>query len=915
MKRNFMKFAFILVMLLLFFSVQGCVVATKQTAISPQIKTLFEGTYKVDPYMEKHKPRTVAILPFVDESRSKKGTDTVRKHFYNHFSSLPFKDMELYRVDHLLRKAGLNDPEGIKNMPPEELGKILNVDAVIFGSISNFDKIFAVVYSQVSVGAEMEMYETKTGHFLWSGKHVARIQEGGIATTPIGIIATLIATSLNMRDIQLLRACDDLFRDMVKTIPAPSISEVARPPVITILTQDTQGLPKKAGDEIKVVMKGTPKVQAYFDIGDYKKGIDMKEVEPGGYLGIYRVVPGDNIAKAVITGHLTDDTGNTALWIDAVGTVSLDTVPPEKPRNLETVGRDTFVLLDWDKNAESDLAGYQIYRSLTPLSGFNKIAKIEFNRYRDEGLENSRKYFYKVSAMDLAGNESEKRDTLPGMPVAPGPTPVSGNIDEDAVWYAGASPYIIEDTIVIKDKTLLTIEPGTVIKSKGAALVTEGRLNAVGDEKHLIHFEGSDGVNWEGLLFNDVREKENLIRFCAIKDAKTGIVCQSSSPRIEDCELTANIVGMKVTGAFSRPYIVRNAVHKNDSTGILIDGGSQPTLIQNKIRNNTGGGIKISNAEPVIKQNTIIQNSGSGVKVHYSQASITENNIYDNNPFDMAGAMTGDAVKARDNWWGNTNGLDILSKIKGKIDIRSVLNGAYPEGKSLDLPILDPGLGGMISSDSYLTLSNSPYKVIKDLLVDNGSILYIEPGVKITFDQNTSIITRDGAVVARGTKDNPILFGASGSSPSPGFYTNTVRFTGKETKANSFFEYCIVKYAKTAFDVEYGAPEISYCYIASNSQGGIYCRNDAAPKIFYNTFADNRGEGAIRCVGMSKPVIHYNNFVKNSVAVQALSSIHIDARHNWWGADPPDKNLIFGDNINIDPWLNAPEEKAFSRKE
>jgi len=223
-----------------------------------------------------------------------------------------------------------------------------------------------------------------------------------------------------------------------------------------------------------------------------------------------------------------------------------------------------------------------------------------------------------------------------------------------------------------------------------------------------------------------VREKENLIRFCAIKDAKTGIVCQSSSPRIEDCELTANIVGMKVTGAFSRPYIVRNAVHKNDSTGILIDGGSQPTLIQNKIRNNTGGGIKISNAEPVIKQNTIIQNSGSGVKVHYSQASITENNIYDNNPFDMAGAMTGDAVKARDNWWGNTNGLDILSKIRGKIDIRSVLNGPYPEGKSLDLPILDPGLGGMISSDSYLTLSNSPYKVIKDLLVDNGSILYIE---------------------------------------------------------------------------------------------------------------------------------------------------------------------------------------------
>jgi len=65
---------------------------------------------------------------------------------------------------------------------------------------------------------------------------------------------------------------------------------------------------------------------------------------------------------------------------------------------------------------------------------------------------------------------------------------------------------------------------------------------------------------------------------------------------------------------------------------------------------------------------------------------------------------------------------------------------------------------------------------------------------------------------------------------------------------------------------------------------------------------------------MSKPVIHYNNFVKNSVAVQALSSIHIDARHNWWGSSPPDKNVIWGDNINIEPWLEAPEKKAFSGK-
>lgn len=913
MKRDFMPFTFIIILFHLLF-VQSCVVATKKTAITTQIRTAFKGTYKVDPYMEKHKPHTVAILPFVDKSRSQKGTDTVRKHFYNHFSSLPFKDMELFRVDHLLRKAGLTDPEAIKSTKPQELAKILNVDAVIYGTISNFDKMFAVVYSQVSVGAEIEMYEAKTGHFLWNGKHVTRIQEGGISTTPIGIIATVIATSMNVRDIQLLRACDDLFRDMVKTIPVPSLAEASHPPVITILTQDTQGQPRKAGDVIKVVMKATPKMQAYFDIGDFKKGIDMKEIEPGGYLGTYRVVPGDTVEKAVITGHVTDDTGNTANWIDAISTVTLDTTPPGKPVNMKTVGRDTFVLIAWDKNADSDLAGYRVYQSLTPLSGFTNIAQIEFNHYKDENLRNTRTYFYRLSAVDGAGNESEKTDAVIGMPIAPGPTFVSGTINADTTWYAGASPYIIDNKVVVKDKAHLTIEPGTVIKSKGSPLVIEGCLHAVGDGEHFILLQGTDDVQWEGLIFNNVQERDNVIRFSRIKNARTGILCRASSPVIEDCELTACVDGIKIVGAFSKPSVARNMIHTNESIGIVIDGGSVPKVTLNKIRDNGKGGIKITNAEPIVQNNSIIQNNGSGITVHTSNASITENNIYDNNPFNMLGVMEGEPIKARNNWWGTTDGLEILSKIRGKVDVHTVLTNEYPGGTSLELPILDSKLGGTIQSNSYLTLSNSPYNIARDLIIDGGCALYIEPGVTITYDQNKSIIANDGAVIARGTEESPIVFTASGTSPSPGFYSKAVRFP-KNTKANSFFTYCIVKYAKIAFDVQFGSPEISYCYIAKNAQSGVYCSNSASPKISYSTFAHNLGQGAIQCVGMSNPVVHHNNFTDNPIAVQPLSSIHIDARNNWWGSDPPDEGLIFGTNITIDPWLKAPETKAFTRKE
>ena len=915
MKKGLQRSIPIIVLLPLLIIAQSCLVATKETAIVPQIRSFFKGTYKVGPYLEKHKPRTVAVLPFMNEAKSQLGSDEVRKGFYNHFSSLPYKGMKLYTADNILRKAGLTDTETINKTSPEDLGKILGVDAVIYGNISDFDKLFAVVYSSVSVGAEIKMYDTKTGNFLWSGRHVARIHEGGISTTPVGIIATVVATAMNVRDIQLLRACDDLFRDMVKTIPVPTMAEALRPPVISLLTQDTKNMPKKAGDEIKVVIQGTPRMQAYFEIGEFKKNIDMQEIEPGGYLGTYKVIPGDNVTNAVVTGYLRDDSGNTAQWVDAVGTVTLDTVPPDAVGNVKAVGRNAVVLLGWENSSAPDLAEYRISRSSTPLSGFQHIAKTEVNEYRDEKLVNAQKYYYQVTAIDRAGNESEKSDTIAGMPMAPGPTPVSGIVESDTTWYAGASPYIIENSVTVKDKAVLTIEPGTEIRSNGGELVIEGRLNSQGDAEHVIIFDAAEGIqSWGGLIFNNVKEKENLIKFCRIRNAATGILCRASSPRIEACELVENDTAIMISSAFSKPQVTKNTIHKNRKTAVSIADGAQPKLTENNIQDNTKEGILIQSAAPIITHNRITQNQGPGITVKKSQAVITENNINDNRPLEIIGDMTGEAVNAVNNWWGSARGLEILAGVQGKINIKSVLNAPYPEGKPFELPILSRLLGGLIKSDAFLVLSNSPYCVTKDVIIDGGATVYIEPGVIIQYDQNTSIIFEDGGIMARGKRERPIIFTASGTSPSPGFYANAVRFT-KSTKVNSSFAYCVVKYATTAFDIYYGTPEISSCNIAHNAQSGIYCRNDAAPMVFYNTFAGNLGEGAIKCVGISNPVIHNNNFIDNTVAIQTFSSIYIDARNNWWGKNPPDNNLIWGDlnkNINIKPWLKAPESKAFA---
>jgi len=912
--QKYFRFMALLFLLPIFISLQSCLVATQDTIITPEIRSMFEGEYKIDPYMKDHVPKTVAVMPFVDLSKSKEGFDTMRKGFYNHFSSLPFKDMELYRVDTSLRKAGLTDPEKISKTAPQELGKILGVDAVVFGEISNFDKLFAVMYSQVSVGAEIKMYDTKTGNFLWSGKHTVRKHEGGISTNPIGIVATIIATTMNIRDIQLLRANDDLFREMVKTIPVPAIADMLRPPVITLLTQDSKGLPKKAGAEIQVVIQGTPKMQAYFDIGDYKKNIDMQEVEPGGYYGVYKVLPGDNIEKAVVTGYLRDDSGNVGQWVDAISSVTLLTTPPPQPKKLSAVGRNMLVMLNWDKSTAKYLAGYKIYRSNTPISGYTEIAKTELNDYRDAaaGLINSQKYYYGVTAYDAAGNESEKAQAI-GMPIAPGPTSVSGSIEADTIWYSGASPYIMEKDVIVRDKALLTIEPGTEIKSKGGALIIEGRIKAEGDNEHIISFDSvEEGKLWTGIRFASVKDKENVIKFVRIKDAGTAINCQASSPQIAMSEFTENNEALKIQGAFSKPSVIKNSFYKNRGVAITVIDGATPVIKENSVQDNENTGLLVQSAAPEFIQNTVARNGNNGIVVKGAGINIRQNNIIDNKPYNILGSMTGTSVLARDNWWGSSKILEVLAGMQGRVDISSVLDAAYPQGKSVTITAQGRKLGGDIKADSYLVLSNSPYRVTKDVVIDGGATLYIEPGVVIEFEQKTSLITQDGGIIARGTRENPITFTAAASSPTPGFYNSAVKIA-KQTKVNSSFAYCIVKYATTAFDIYSGSAEISYCQISHSAQNAVFCRNDATPALFYNTFADNYGEGAIKCVGMANPKINNNNFAGNTVAIQSFSSIFIDARNNWWGANPPDQNLIWGENINIKPWLIKEETRAFKK--
>jgi hypothetical protein len=93
-----------------------------------------------------------------------------------------------------------------------------------------------------------------------------------------------------------------------------------------------------------------------------------------------------------------------------------DTAPPAAPTGLAAeLENGTEARVRWSTNAEPDLAGYTVYRSLTPSGPFQAIspAGLTSAEFLDTTIPaGSSGVWYQVSATDVSGNESARSATL-----------------------------------------------------------------------------------------------------------------------------------------------------------------------------------------------------------------------------------------------------------------------------------------------------------------------------------------------------------------------------------------------------------------------------------------------------------------------------------------------------------------------
>jgi len=646
----------------------------------------------VAPDYDKDKPLTVAILPFENLSQEKEASDLLQRLFYNNFSSLAYRDVEL---GHINAKLPNFKPQNIfKTIDPTKTGKLLDSDALIIGRITEFETFYAGVYSSFTVSVELKMIDTETQRLLWSAKHKEVQRSGSIPTTPIGAIIAAASNALDLSRYHIITTINKLSQSLVETIPPSANLKGKSFPKITNLVHNGMNRFLKKGERLEVGVEGTAGLKATFSIEPQGVTVQMQEKTPGTYIGSYIVRPKDSIHDGLIVVLLSDSWNNICRWEDTLGFVNIDGIPPDSPSGIQAIPNNQKAILRWNKSATVDVVGYNILRSTTPLSGYEKIHTTEFNRFEDKDLINYTTYFYRIIAADQAGNESQVMVGIPCTPVPPGPTSIEGRLSDESTWHSGANPYRLKGDVIVPKGSMLIIKPGVVVEADTkSSLIIHGRLDARGDKNAPVLFTAADiNENWGGIVFERSEEKCRLSNF-EINDAEIGIRIIESSPEIDTGTVKECTTGIRIEGSRAAPVLDDLTVYKNKTNGIEVADMANARIKRCRIAYNSDSGVKLDRSPAKVLKNDISYNK-NGVLLDQSPALIGGNLIIDNSQNEIK-AINIDlpSLNVDLNYFGDPQNVRIFSShpdrktagvvILGSKDVkggrRSVMMDSFPE--------------------------------------------------------------------------------------------------------------------------------------------------------------------------------------------------------------------------------------------
>lgn len=236
------------------------------------------------------------------------------------------------------------------------------------------------------------------------------------------------------------------------------------------------------------------------------------------------------LGSTTVTFSATDAASNTGT---AQATV---TVGPAAPTGLTAEGRDGEVFLDWDDSGP-DLV-FNVYRSETASGPYTTpiASGVAVSDYLDTGRTNGTTYFYVVTAVDAANNESVNSDEASATPGDGTPPTISANV-EPPPNVAGWNNTDVTVTYECADSGsgIATCPDSQTVTTQGADQIVEGTaIDLDGNTATAAVIINIDKIGPTVIITSPAQDavfslSENVLAIWATSDGLSGIDSESGT--------------------------------------------------------------------------------------------------------------------------------------------------------------------------------------------------------------------------------------------------------------------------------------------------------------------------------------------------------------------------------------------------
>ena len=167
--------------------------------------------------------KTIAVLPFENNTDNKALSSLVRNSFYSHLAIRAFNDVELAVVDKTLHGLGIKKVEDNDTSIIKKLGKLLGADYLVFGRVNANKKIYLALYSLNSIEAEINIVDSETCKSVWIDNIIFEKHDGGLPTSFLSIPFISFSSGMNVKDDTTFMLVENACRLLAYRIPTKII--------------------------------------------------------------------------------------------------------------------------------------------------------------------------------------------------------------------------------------------------------------------------------------------------------------------------------------------------------------------------------------------------------------------------------------------------------------------------------------------------------------------------------------------------------------------------------------------------------------------------------------------------------------------------------------------------------------------